>query len=241
MARRVFFSFHFEDSWRANQVRQVNVVYGTDIAGFYDHSEYEEEKRGPAAVRREILQHLKGTSVTIVLIGTHTAERPWVNFEIRESLARGNKLIGIWIHHLTAPPPGWPNAPRWAWGPSPQGGIPPALPASTPIYMWDAKKVRGFARVIEQAGRDAERLRLAAQRRALAGRRRTPSVPPSRPQPGPPPPLLSSVPPGPPNLRTQLQGFTLGDLMAPKPRPAPSLEDLLRDLRIAALLGDRHR
>ena len=53
MARRVFFSFHFEDSWRANQVRQVNVVYGTDIAGFYDHSEYEEEKRGPAAVRRE--------------------------------------------------------------------------------------------------------------------------------------------------------------------------------------------
>ncbi len=48
MARRVYFAFHFErDIFRANQVRNSNVVAGPDRAGFYDHSEYEEAKRPP--------------------------------------------------------------------------------------------------------------------------------------------------------------------------------------------------
>lgn len=34
MARRVFFSFHYDgDVWRANQVRNANVVAGADVAG----------------------------------------------------------------------------------------------------------------------------------------------------------------------------------------------------------------
>ena len=75
MPRRVFFSFHFDhDSWRANQVRNSNVVAGPDVAGFFDHSEYEEAKKeGPEGIRRMILRHLRNTTVTVVLIGTHTA------------------------------------------------------------------------------------------------------------------------------------------------------------------------
>jgi hypothetical protein len=46
MARRVFFSFHYDrDIWRANQVRNCNVVAGVDVAGFFDHSEYQEAKK----------------------------------------------------------------------------------------------------------------------------------------------------------------------------------------------------
>jgi len=42
MARRVFFSFKYKgDIWRANQVRNANVVAGADVAGFFDHSEDE--------------------------------------------------------------------------------------------------------------------------------------------------------------------------------------------------------
>lgn len=85
MARRTFFSFHFEnDVWRANQVRNSNVVLGTDVAGFFDHSEYEDAKRrGTAAVQSMILDHLRYTTVTVVLIGTETAHRPYVQFEIQ--------------------------------------------------------------------------------------------------------------------------------------------------------------
>ncbi len=45
---------------------------GTDGAGFFDHSEYAEaRKKGSDAIRRMILRHLNGTSVTVVLIGIH--------------------------------------------------------------------------------------------------------------------------------------------------------------------------
>src|SRR5213594_3556577 len=102
MARRVFFSFHYDrDIWRANQVRNANVVAGSDVAGFFDHSEYEEaKKQGNEGIRRMILKHLRDTTVTVVLIGTHTAERPWVKYEIEESVGRKNGFLGIYIHHL---------------------------------------------------------------------------------------------------------------------------------------------
>src|SRR5271169_6307899 len=102
MARRVFFSFHYDnDVWRANQVRNANVVAGSDIAGFFDHSEYEEaKKKGKEGIEKMILKHLKDTTVTVVLIGTETANRPWVKYEIDQSLARKNGLLGICIHHL---------------------------------------------------------------------------------------------------------------------------------------------
>lgn len=43
---------------------------------------------------------LVGTSVTIVLIGTYTASRRYVNYEIEQSHLRGNGLLGIYIHNL---------------------------------------------------------------------------------------------------------------------------------------------
>ena len=102
MARRVFFSFHFEnDIWRANQIRNLNVIAGTDAAGFFDHSEYEEEKKkGDDEIKRMIRNKLDNTSVTIVLIGSETADRPYVQYEIEQSIIRKNGLVGIYIHNL---------------------------------------------------------------------------------------------------------------------------------------------
>jgi hypothetical protein len=47
-----------------------------------------------------ILSHLERTTVTVVLIGEKTAKRPWVRYEIEQSIARQNGLLGIEIHHL---------------------------------------------------------------------------------------------------------------------------------------------
>lgn len=160
MARRTFFSFHYDqDIWRANQVRNANVVAGADVAGFFDHSEYEDARsRGPAAIKRMILRHLDGTTVTVVLIGAYTAYRPWVRFEIEESVKRGNGLVGIGINHLWAPP--WPGAASWLWGASAAGPVPyvPA-PGEMPAYVWNPQNLRGFAQVIEEAAQRGERLR----------------------------------------------------------------------------------
>ena len=99
MARKVFFSFHYErDIWRTNVVRNSGVVEGSAAAGFYDASLWEEAKRkGDADVKKLIDRGLIGTSVTVVLIGAETFKRKFVDYEIEQSTARGNGLLGIYI------------------------------------------------------------------------------------------------------------------------------------------------
>lgn len=103
MARRVFFSFHYEnDVWRANQIRNSWVTKpDRESAGFYDAAELEAvKKQGEAAVRRWIDRQLEGTSVTIVCIGSETCNREMVRYEIEQSLKRGNGIIGVYVHNL---------------------------------------------------------------------------------------------------------------------------------------------
>jgi hypothetical protein len=101
MARRVFFSFHFErDVWRANQVRNSWVTKG-DTAGYVDAATFEEVKKGgDSAIKRWIDEQLTGTTVTAVLIGNETSSRPYVQYEIEQSVKRGNGFVGIYIHNL---------------------------------------------------------------------------------------------------------------------------------------------
>jgi Thoeris protein ThsB, TIR-like domain len=163
MARRVFFSFHYSnDIWRANQVRNCNVIAGVDTAGFFDHSEYEEaKKQGGEGIRRMILKNLKNTSVTVVLIGSETASRPWVRYEVQQSIARKNGLLGIHIHHLK----------NQHGNPSFWRGSKPTVALGTefPCYDWDGDLDR-FRRAIEAAGKRSDEL-LADERRRAAVRR----------------------------------------------------------------------
>ena len=89
MARRVFFSFHYQrDIWRVNQIRNIGEIVGSSAAGFHDCSLWEEaESQGEAAVKALIDEGLKNTSVTVVCIGNKTAGRKYINYEISESIA----------------------------------------------------------------------------------------------------------------------------------------------------------
>jgi hypothetical protein len=103
MARRVFFSFHYErDVWRANIVRNSWVTKGNfESAGFIDAVEFEKIKRkGDESIERWINEQLEGTSVTVVLIGSETYLRDWVRYEIIKSFDRGNGLLGVYIHNI---------------------------------------------------------------------------------------------------------------------------------------------
>jgi len=102
VARKVFFSFHYQmDIWRVNQIRMAHIVEGTAAAGFHDASLWEEAKRkGDDAVHGLINRGLEGTTVTAVLIGSQTANRKYVKYEIDQSIARGNGLLGVYIHDL---------------------------------------------------------------------------------------------------------------------------------------------
>lgn len=99
MARKVFFSFHYEnDIVRANQVRN-SWVTKDESSGFVDKAEFEKvEQGGETAIKRWIDAQLSGTSVTVVLIGSETSSRDYVKYELQQSYKKGNGLLGIYIH-----------------------------------------------------------------------------------------------------------------------------------------------
>jgi hypothetical protein len=103
MARRVFFSFHYErDIWRANVVRNSWLTHShREAAGFWDGSLWEDAQwKGHRALQNMIDSALYSTSVTVVLIGAETAQREYVQYEISASYQLGKGLLGIYIHNI---------------------------------------------------------------------------------------------------------------------------------------------
>jgi MTH538 TIR-like domain (DUF1863) len=96
MARKVFFSFKYEDVSRAMVVRNSWVTQGKQAAGFIDSAEFEDlENEGDAAIQAWIDDQLIGTAVTVVLVAKNTCASRWVKYEIEKSIDRGNGLLGI--------------------------------------------------------------------------------------------------------------------------------------------------
>lgn len=100
--RKVFFSFDWDDVWRANQIRNSWVVQGNyEMAGFVDAANIEQVKKATdSSIQNWIDRQLDGTSVTCVLIGSQTANSRWVNYEIVESIKKKNGLLGVYIHNV---------------------------------------------------------------------------------------------------------------------------------------------
>lgn len=106
MARRVFFSFHYDrDIRRVVQVRNSWIIRaGNETQPFMDKADWESIKRtGKQAIEKWIDKQLNGTSVTVVLIGAETYDREWVRHEIKRSYELGKGMLGIHIHNVKDP------------------------------------------------------------------------------------------------------------------------------------------
>ena len=57
-------------------------------------------KGGDAAIRQWIDGQMIGRSCVIVLIGSNTAGRKWINYEIQKAWSEGKGVVGIHIHNL---------------------------------------------------------------------------------------------------------------------------------------------
>jgi len=105
LARKVFFSFHFErDVRRVVQVRNSWVVRpGSEAQPFYDKAEFESAKRNAGGIERWIEEQLSGTSVTVVLFGAKTYEREWVRHELKRSHELGKGMLAIDLRNVKDP------------------------------------------------------------------------------------------------------------------------------------------
>ncbi len=97
--RRVFYSFHFErDAWRAGQVRNIGVTEHDEPVS--DNAWETIRRRGEAAIRKWIDDQMSTRSCVIVLIGSQTANRQWINYEISQAWNNCKGLLGVRIHRL---------------------------------------------------------------------------------------------------------------------------------------------
>jgi hypothetical protein len=91
--RRVFLSFAHDD---LNQVRGLRLLASNpdyDLE-FYDESvKVAMDSDDAEYVKRQIREKISRSSVTVCLVGLSTHASEWVDWELRESVQRGNTII----------------------------------------------------------------------------------------------------------------------------------------------------
>lgn len=97
--RQVFFSFHYaNDSWRASQVRNMGIVESQPI---YSDNGWEKVRlKSKSGIESWIASEMSMRSCVVVLIGSETASRKWVKYEIEKAWKDGKGIVGIYIHGL---------------------------------------------------------------------------------------------------------------------------------------------
>ena len=101
MARRCFYSFHYEpDSWRASTVRKIGAIEGNQPVTPNDWESVAGGVNAEEKIKRWIATQMQGRTCTIVLVGAKTANRKWINHEIIKSWDDDLGVVGIRIHGL---------------------------------------------------------------------------------------------------------------------------------------------
>lgn len=99
MARRVFYSFHYKpDNWRASQVRNIGVVEGNRPCSDNDWEKI--TQGGDDKINKWIAEQMNGKSCVVVLVGSNTAGRKWITYEIVKGWNDGKGVVGVYIHNL---------------------------------------------------------------------------------------------------------------------------------------------
>jgi hypothetical protein len=104
--RKVFYSFHYEkDAMRAAAIRNIGVLEGNTPVS---DNEWEQVKAGgDKAIEKWIDDSMKNCSCIVVLVGEETANRKWVQYEIRKAWSDGKGIVGIYIHNIKCPRSGF--------------------------------------------------------------------------------------------------------------------------------------
>jgi hypothetical protein len=100
--RQIFYSFHYDnDVFRVQQIRNIGSLEENKPIST---NEWEAVKRGgDTSIKRWIDDNLNYKSCLVVLVGSETANRKWVKYEIEKAWNDGKGVVGIYIHNLKCP------------------------------------------------------------------------------------------------------------------------------------------
>lgn len=98
----VFISHYSGDVQRLRDLKNRLIAAGCKVR----NSSAEEDKDGglvragkpvsDAAIARYLRARIKWSGTFIVIIGEHTHERPWVNYEIKKAAQMGKQIVGVY-------------------------------------------------------------------------------------------------------------------------------------------------
>jgi hypothetical protein len=131
--KRVFISFAHEDKAQINGLRLLAANPKFDIE-FYDESVRTAiNSQNASYVRQRIREKIDRTSVTVCMVSTITHRSQWVDWELEESVNKGNSIICMGLPNgpaqLALPEPvrrlklGW-----WIWDHNKLGELISAAP-----------------------------------------------------------------------------------------------------------------
>ncbi len=93
--KRVFLSFKSEDKERINGLRGLAANPSFDL-DFYDESvKTPIDSQNSAYIKQRIKEKIARSSVTVCLISETTHESKWVEWELEESIKKGNTIIAM--------------------------------------------------------------------------------------------------------------------------------------------------
>lgn len=97
---RVFLSFEYnKDYWRAVQICNLGKV--SDDSLFPDSAWKEVRVKTNAAIKEWIDEQIALCDCVVVLIGSTTATRKWVLYEIERAYELNKGLVGIYVNKIT--------------------------------------------------------------------------------------------------------------------------------------------
>ena len=95
----VFISHYGEDELHLDRLRDRLKNIGCEVRNSsIEKKDYRKDKVADATIAAELRSHINWAGTFIVMIGEHTHERPWVNYEIRYAARQGKTIVGIYEH-----------------------------------------------------------------------------------------------------------------------------------------------
>lgn len=105
--RHVFISHHHADDAEVEKLTDLLTRRGYDIRNSSIRAKPANQQRlargevSDATIRRLLRMKISWASTAVVLVGTKTHERPWVNWEIEQANKQGKRIVGVYVRGAT--------------------------------------------------------------------------------------------------------------------------------------------
>lgn len=95
----IFISHYSEDDEHLRRLKERLQEKGCTVRNSsVEKGDYRKVPVADSTIAKELRGYIKWAGTVMVLIGEHTHERPWVNYEIRNAYLQGKKIIGVYMY-----------------------------------------------------------------------------------------------------------------------------------------------